>query len=139
MTLLCMQPSDYLIAIFLEGTRSMSARNLFPLRSRNLTFPELLKASQLARRLQPLSHDRQGNFRNIKIAARIEGNSVRRNKLPGRFPGSEISEPRQSSTVLVIDIDAISEILAILVDGHSRPQLSDIADRIARSDRKSVV
>jgi hypothetical protein len=54
-----------------------------------------------------LSHDRPGNFPDINIAARIDGDPVRRDELTGCFAGVDIAESREAFAFLIIDIDPV--------------------------------
>ena len=79
---------------------------------------QLLQTAQLARRLQTLAHDRPGHFADIDIAARVDGDAMRRDELAGLFTGEDIAQARQPLACLVVDIDAVAEIRRVLC---SRP------------------
>src|SRR6202011_5315801 len=61
----------------------------------------------------------------IDVAARIDGNSVRRDELAGVEPGMRVAEPRQEFALARIDTDPRAAIRQVDIDRHVRPDLAD--------------
>src|SRR5688500_20390731 len=76
-----------------------------------------------------LPHIRPRYFTDVNIAARIDGDAVRRDELPRLLAGVNVTEARQPLAGLVVDIDPVAEVRRGLVDAQTRPQLADITDR----------
>ena len=58
---------------------------------------------------------------------------MRRDKLSGGFAGPNIAEAANTSSILVIDIDAVAQVVTFLIHGHAWAELADVTDRILRS------
>ena len=77
-----------------------------------------------------LTHNRPGDLADIDIAARIDGNPVRRNELTGRFSGFDVAEPCQAAACSIINVHPMPEVRRVLIYRIPRPQFADIADWI---------
>src|SRR5580700_4356866 len=66
----------------------------------------------------------------IEVAVRVDRKPVRPEKRGRRGAGMRVAEARQQLTLMVDDADARTEVGAVAVDPHHRPELADITDRV---------
>src|SRR5581483_1701090 len=92
---------------------------------------QFLQTPHLARRLKMLPGDRPRYFADVKIAARVEREAVRRDELPRRLAWADVAQARENFSLLRENAEARPEIRAVLVDRHAWPELSEVAERLA--------
>src|SRR5262249_2316075 len=69
----------------------------------------------------------------IDVAARVDGETVRRNKLAGGEPGMRVAEPRQELAFLGIDADPWTAIRQVDTDRHVGTDLANEKARCLRT------
>src|SRR3954447_12451162 len=92
---------------------------------------QLLQAAQTGRQFFALGADAaapigEGDLADIDVAARVDGDAVRRDELAGIEPGMRVAEPRQKLARVGIDADPRAAIRQVDIDRHVGTDLADI-------------
>src|SRR5688572_25261750 len=77
-----------------------------------------------------LPHDCPGHLADVDIAARVDGDSVRRDKLARLLAGMNVAETRKPLARLVVNVDPVAEVRRVFVHAQTWTQLADEANRI---------
>src|SRR3954466_13159753 len=77
-----------------------------------------------------LAGDRPRNFADVDIAAGIERQAVRRDKLPRRLARTHGAEAGEQLACFREDAEPRAEVGGFLVDRHAGPELPQVTDRL---------
>src|SRR6266567_7555465 len=99
---------------------------------------QLLQAPEAGRDLLAFGADAaapigEADFADVDVAARIDGEPVRRDELAGFEPGMGVAEPGQQFALMGVDADPRPAIRDVDVDRHVGADLADIEARRARA------
>src|SRR5262249_30643785 len=96
---------------------------------RSAYLDELLQATQSGRRrlvLVAVAPVGEGDLADIDVAARIDGEAVRRHELTRLDAGRTNAQPRQHLALVAVDADPWADVRHVVVDAHAAADLADV-------------
>src|SRR6185436_18302966 len=87
---------------------------------------ELLQASQPGRHGAATAPVGEGHLTDVDVAARVDGEPVRRDELAGLEPRGAIAESREQLALPAVNADARPDVGHVQVDGDAAPDFAHV-------------